>query len=78
VQDPSELINELPGYVKGGEFPDLLSDYYLLTKNSAPWGLLDVKKILKFGCFLTSFPPPPELPYSTPRMNSLKVWLLKV
>jgi hypothetical protein len=28
---------ELPSYIKGGEFLDYLSDYELLSKDSAPW-----------------------------------------
>jgi hypothetical protein len=48
MQGFCKLRNELLGYIKGGEFPDQLSDYYLLMKNSSLWGLLDVQKILKF------------------------------
>jgi hypothetical protein len=33
----SEHGNEPSGSIKGGEFLDLLSDYYLLKKDSAPW-----------------------------------------
>jgi hypothetical protein len=29
--------NEPLGSIKGVQFPDYLSDYYLLKKNSAPW-----------------------------------------
>jgi hypothetical protein len=34
---PCEHGNEPSGYMKGGEFLDRLSDYYLLKKDLAPW-----------------------------------------
>jgi hypothetical protein len=32
--------NEPSGSIKGGEFINYLSDYYLLEKDSAPWSQL--------------------------------------
>jgi hypothetical protein len=37
VAGSCEHGDEPSGYIKGGEFGDLLSDYQLLKKDSAPW-----------------------------------------
>jgi hypothetical protein len=40
MTDSCEHSNEPSGTIRGGEFLDWLSDYYILKKDCAPWSEL--------------------------------------
>jgi hypothetical protein len=35
----TDTVNELSGSIRGGKFPDEMSDYQILKKDSASWTL---------------------------------------